>query len=108
MKAECGPKCRMHCQQTIKKEQRETMFHMFWRTGSIDMRRIYVCHTDQVKDSLNYNMEVEGAKIPVCKTFSWTPSGSVTSLFSQQFLRKMREVIVRQICGEDTPNTLQE
>ncbi|GFS23010.1 hypothetical protein ElyMa_006965900 [Elysia marginata] len=52
MKAECGPKCRMHCQQTIKKEQRETMFHLFWRTVSIDMRRLYVCHTVQVKDKV--------------------------------------------------------
>ncbi|GFR71714.1 hypothetical protein ElyMa_005686200 [Elysia marginata] len=52
MKAGCGPKCRMHCQQTIRKGQRETMFHLFWRsgTGSIDMRRLYVFHNVQVKD----------------------------------------------------------
>ncbi|GFO48888.1 lish domain-containing [Plakobranchus ocellatus] len=81
MKAGCGTACRMQCHGRIDREQRETIFRLFWQTGSIDKRRMYICHNVAVKDkatgnatsrrakSVKYHLEIDGEKIPVCKTF---------------------------------------
>lgn len=84
MKTGCGPMCRMQCHQRVSKEQRETIFHHFWRTGSVDMRRLYVCRNVDIKDkkvctvkhsdskrkrSLVYHLDFKGEKVPVRKTF---------------------------------------
>ncbi|GFO37836.1 lish domain-containing [Plakobranchus ocellatus] len=81
MKAGCGKACRMQCPGRIDREQRETIFHLFWQTGSIDKRIMYICHNDTVKDkatgnatarrlkSLQYQLEIDGGNIPVYKTF---------------------------------------
>ncbi|GFO49966.1 spherulin-1b [Plakobranchus ocellatus] len=81
MRAGCGTACRMQCHGRIDREQRETIFHLFWQTGSIDKRGMYICHNVAVKDkatgkatsrrakSVKYHLEIDGEKIPVCKTF---------------------------------------
>lgn len=110
IKEGCGPQCRMKCQQRITMEERETVFHLFWRTGNIDMRRVYVCHNAETKEtlvckndsgrkrSLKYQLELEGGKILVCKTFFLhTHSQLQTSWSSRHWQRKMKVAIWLQM-----------
>ena len=80
MKAVCGEKCRMRCQDSILKDHREIAFHYFWCTGDIHKRRDYVCTnveesskkasgaTSRQQKSLKYHLQIEGLRQAVCKT----------------------------------------
>ena len=74
MKAVCGEKCRMRCQDRIGKDHKETVLHYFWRNGDIHKRRGYVCTNveesskmasgvpSRRQKSLKYHLEIEGLK----------------------------------------------
>ena len=80
MKAGCGEKCRMRCQDRIAKDHMETVFHYFWRTGDFDKRRGYVCTNveesskkandvpSRRQKSLKYHLEIAGLKQVIRKT----------------------------------------
>lgn len=99
IKPGCGAKCRLRCHERIGREQRDNTFHFFWRTGSLDKRRMYVCQNVDKKakktgpdssrrsKSLAYHLTIEGSKIHVCKKYFLDTLGISERFVSTAFLK---------------------
>lgn len=81
LKPGCGAKCNKKCHSRISEEQRQSLFHSFWKLGSLENQRSYLARrvtkkknasvpsTPAKKCSLKYEFVVDGDTITVCKTF---------------------------------------
>jgi len=86
MKPGCGLKCHKHCHQLISLDDRERLFHDFWRLGKISDQREYLVrhvirkpvksksknspnHNHVKKLSFHYSFVVKNTTISVCKIF---------------------------------------
>ena len=82
MKPGCGPNCRYKCHKNVSDEQRQKLFHEFWKLGDLNNQRHYlamhVVKTPKVTSagkqlarrlSLKYSFHVAGNVMSVCKTF---------------------------------------
>ena len=84
LKPGCGTKCRKNCHQQISSNEREVLFHDFWKLGDLCKQREYLArHITQktkksknkargkraTKSSFQYTFVVSDKPIHVCKTF---------------------------------------